>query len=133
MLDAALAMPLIHSAASARLPSPPRSGIEEVAHIDNGPAGRCANCVGVQVSQNGARMHDLSADRTAHERAVKDPREVKYDKPSSTSLSNVTQGPGLARKRIKRIEQVRESERIASQREEQPYCIPAMEWRNSAK
>ena len=78
-------------------------------------------------------MHDLSAERAAHERAVNGPRGVKYDKPSSTSLSNVTQSPALVWKRIKRIEQVRKSERIASHREERPYCIPAMQWRNSAK
>src|SRR5476651_1399149 len=44
-------------------------------------------------------------------------RVVKYDEPSSltTSLSNVTQGPGLVRKRIKRIVQVRKIKRIASQ------------------
>ena len=137
-----------HARRCSRYAANPRRGIGEITKsaeiwnrsgtlrtIDDGPAGHYAKCVGVQVSQNRDRMHDLSAERTAHERAVNGPRKVKYDKPSSltTSLSNVTQGPGLVWKRIKRIEQVRESERIASQREERPYCIPAVQWRNSAK
>ena len=82
-----------------------------------GPAGLYAKCVAVQVSQNRDRMLDLSAERAAHQSAVDRPRVVKYDEPSSltTSLSNVTQGPGLVRKRIKRIEQVRKIKRIANQ------------------